>query len=402
MPLKPPQSVSALLLVFGLVSAGCSARRLVAGIEPPFRLGSVYGQPVLFAPSTPETNPNSSGIGVKLEVPSHVASTGADCLAVNGPFHVQMAGKQPASVQIILPSPERWISDFHGLIGPEGDAGADLYGVLAKLDRLQRAGCFGEDDSVIRDFILQSLPIEPRESLFSYYGYRPNRSGLDLRLGMRLKIQRAYLRDSKDGEEGQASAGSGGVSLLYFNVESESDEKIQFRRAGDVRFTPRALGREFRNTGLEMELAGIPVERNYRLVFYTLLVSKEQKLATAVLGASTSSQLDEMDAKLRLRPEDGCKNFSGMEGVACLEFKGLVTVTGQIRVQLNGKSKFVDCGTSVKDLVQENALASLRIQRKFMSSYRDVRFKPGDPDILPLALVAGDRLMWTQTASNPL
>jgi len=401
MPLKPAQNLSALLLLFVLISAGCAARRPGAATEPAFRLGSVYGEPVLFAPTTPESNPNSSGINVKLEVPSHVTSTGASCLAANGPFHIQMEQNHPPSVQIALPSPERWIGDFQGLVDPDGDAVAALYRFLAQLDQLQQAGCFGEGDSVIRDFILQSLPVEPRESLFSYYGYRPNRSGLDLRPGMRLKIQRAYLSAAKNGEEAEASEDSGGVSLVYFDVKSSNDGKIQFRRAGDVRFTPRVLSREFRNTGLETQLAGIPAELKYRLVFYTLLVSKLQKLATAILGASTSSKLDEMDDKLRLRPEDGCKNFAGTGGVACLEFKGLVTVTGQIRVQMNGKSKFVDCGTSVKELVPESSLPSLKIQRKFMSSYRDVRFKPGDTSVLSLALVAGDRLRWSQTAPSP-
>src|SRR5579863_3191049 len=168
MPLKPPQSLSALVLLFALTTAGCSARRPVAATESAFRLGSVYGEPVLFAPSTPETSPNRSGVDVKLEVRSRVASTGADCLAANGPFHVQMAENHPPSVQIALPSPERWIGDFQGLFDPDGDAVAALYRFLAQLEQLQQAGCFGEDDSVIRDFILQSLPAEPRESLFSY------------------------------------------------------------------------------------------------------------------------------------------------------------------------------------------------------------------------------------------
>jgi hypothetical protein len=401
MPLKPSESLSALLLLFVLISAGCAARRPAAAAEPAFRLGSVYGEPVLFAPPTPESDPNGSGINVKLEIPTQVASTGTSCLAANGPFHIQMAESHPPSVQIALPSPERWIGDFQGLFDPEGDAVAALYRFLIQLDQLQQAGCFGEGDPVIRDFIMQSLPVEPRESLFSYYGYRPNRSGLDLRPGMRLKIQRAYIRAARNGEEGQASKDSGGVSTVYFDVKSTSDGKIQFGRVGDVRFTPRMLGREFRNTGLETELAGISLELKYRLVFYTLLVSKEQKLATAILGARTASQLDEMDGKLRLKPGGGCINFAGTRGIACLEFKGLVTVTGQIRVQLNGKSKFIDCGTSLKELVPESALASLRIQRKFMSSYRDVRFKAGDSKMLSLALVAGDRLMWSQSAPSP-
>ena len=85
--------------------------------------------------------------------------------------------------------------------------------------------------------------------------------------------------------------------------------------------------------------------------------------------------------------------------VACVEFSGLVTVTCQIRVELNGKSKLIDWGTRVKDLLANFSRFFSHFTR-FMNSYRDVRFNPGDLSVLSLALVGGDRLRWSKSASG--
>jgi hypothetical protein len=395
--LKSDLSLLALFLMTALTSAGCSARRPIGATGPPFRLESIDGESVLFSPSIPDSNSNNSPIHVTMNVP---ASDGTSCLAEEGPFRVEPARKHADSVQITLPSTERWLGDVNGLVGPDGDAVEALYVVLAKLDQLQQDGCFGGAGSSIRDFIVQSLPMKPPESLFSYYGYRPDRSSLDLKPGIRLKVERAYFGAAKTTEEAHATQNFEGLSTVNFDVESGNDGKIHFRQIGDVRFTPASLKGQVQDAVHESELTGIPPESRFRLVFYTLLVSKEQKLSAAVVGASSASQLDEFDHELRLRPVGGCKNFAAANEVACVEFSGLVTVTCQIRVELNGKSTLIDWGTRVKDLLDRNSLGSLTIQRKFMNSYRDVRFNPGDLSVLSLALVGGDRLRWAKGVSG--
>jgi hypothetical protein len=299
-----------------------------------------------------------------------------------------------------LPSTERWLADVNGLVDPDGNAVEALYVVLAKLDQLQQDGCFRGAGSMIRDFIVQSLPMKPPESLFSYYGYRPDRSSLDLKPGMRLKIERAYFRPAKTTEEAHATQNFAGLSTVNFDVESADDGKIRFHQIGDVRFSPASLKDQVQDESQELELTDILPEFHYRLVFYTLLVSKEQKLSAAIVGASSASQLDEFDHELRLQPLGGCKNFAAAHEVACVEFSGFVTVTSQIRVELNGKSKLIDWGTRVKDLLAKDSLGSLTIQRKFMNSYHDVRFNPADLNVLSLALVGGDRLRWSKGASG--
>ena len=303
------------------------------------------------------------------------------------------------SFQIALPSPERWIADIRGIADPDGDAIASLYDVFAKLDQPRQTGCFANSSSAIREFILQSLPMEPNESLFNYYGYRSSRNGLDLKPRMRLKVERAYLKSAENGEQSQSSDNQEGVSFVYFNLESSSDAAIHFRRDGQPRFTPRSLKNKFQNTGLESELAGLPPELNYRLVFYGLHVPTEQKLSASIIGAGSSSQLDEFERTLRSHPTLGCKNLTDAPAVSCLDFTGWVTATPQIRIELNGKPKFIDCGTPIRDVLPEGALNSLTMQRRFMNSYRNVRFKPGDTNILSLALVGGDRLAWSTPPS---
>ena len=400
MYLRSDLSLLVLFLLTALTSAGCSARRPIGATGPPFRLESIDGESVLFSPSIPDSNSNNSPIHVTMNVLAPDASEGTSCLAEEGPFRVELARKHADSVQITLPSTARWLGDVNGLVGPDGDAVEALYVVLAKLDQLQQDGCFGGAGSSIRDFIVQSLPMKPPESLFSYYGYRPDRSSLDLKPGIRLKVERAYFRAAKTTEEADATQNFAGLSTVNFDVESGNDGKIHFRQIGDVRFTPASLKGQVQDAVHESELTGIPPESRFRLVFYTLLVSKEQKLSAAVVGASSASQLDEFDHELRLRPVGGCKNFAAANEVACVEFSGLVTVTCQIRVELNGKSTLIDWGTRVKDLLAKDSLGSLTIQRKFMNSYRDVRFNPADLSVLSLALVGGDRLRWSKSASG--
>lgn len=160
---------------------------------------------MLFPPSIPESNLNSSAIHLQIDALSSRATPVSDCVAEDGPFRVESAKQHPDSFQIALPSPERWIADIRGIADPDGDAIASLYDVFAKLDQPRQTGCFAKVSSEIRDFILQSLPMEPNETLFNYYGYRSSRNGLDLKPGMRLKVERAYLKSAENGQRSQSS-----------------------------------------------------------------------------------------------------------------------------------------------------------------------------------------------------
>ena len=115
--------------------------------------------------------------------------------------------------------------------------------------------------------------------------------------------------------------------------------------------------------------------------------------------------MDELDRELRAQSDESCKNVATARRVTCVEFDGSVAVSALIKVELNGKPRFLEWGAKIKDVLSKSseveALKTLRFQRRFMNSYYDVRFDPEDSNVLSLALVGGDRLTWSKSSSAP-
>ncbi len=382
---------AALTAVFVLVS--CSARQPIAPASVPFRLESVSGDSVLLTPPVPEGKDEYASI--KLVLKSSPAPPGLHCFAERGHFRVEQEKNEPNSVHITMPSPATWLSDLEGRLGSGGDSGIEaLFTILADLDKLREAGCFPDTKLSIRDFILQSLPMKPTDSLFNYYGYLADWSGLNLTPGMRLKIERAYFRPAEVGEEHSAKLFLG-LSTAHFNLQLASNGKVRFHQKGTARYTPASLTHQLQEGTSDLGVSSIPPERHFRLLFNTYFVPEKHTRSTAIIGATYTSQLDQLDQELRAHPDEDCKNAAATYGAICFGFPGFVTLTPQVKVELNGKTKFVDLGTKIKELLsrsQADALKSLRIQRLFLDSYYDLYFDPADLNVLSLTLVAGDRV----------
>jgi hypothetical protein len=313
---------------------------------------------------------------------------------------VEQGKNGQSSIEIELPSPQRWLSDLEGRTEPDsGEEVRALDVILADVDRLQQEGCFADTTISVRDFILQSIPMRPNESFYNAYGYRVGRSGLDLKPGIRLKIQRAYFRSPGAGEEEHEVQNFLGLSTAYFDVKLATDKKIRFQQAGNIRYSPASLAHLDLEGGRDLGLGSLPQEPSYRLFFYTYFVPEKHKRSAVIIGGRSASMMDELDCQLRARPEKGCNNAAANE-VTCMEFDGFVTLSSQIKVELNGKTKFLEWGAKVKDVLSKNlkveSLKSLRIQRRYMNTYYDVRFDPRDSNVLSLWLVGGDRLTWSK------
>jgi hypothetical protein len=400
MPTKANQTVLSGFLCAVVILVGCSAKKPITSTAAPFRLESLNGDSLLLTPAIPEGHSNNAAVTLTLNSSMRPAA-GTKCSAERGPFRLEQGKNGPDSIQITLPAPERWLSDLEGREEPDGSEDVEaLYAILADLDQLQQKGCFADTEAPIRDLILQSLPMRPSESLFNAYGYRPERGALDLKPGMRLKIERAYFRTAEAGEEEHAAKNFLGVSTIYFAVALSSNSKTRFQQVGKIRYSPASLDRKVRDGSRDLGLNSVPEELHYRLLFYTYLVPKERVLSAVIIGASNASQLDGLDQQLRTLPDAGCKRATATSGVACFEFNGFVTLTSQINVELNGKLKFIDWGARIKDVLSQNSLTSLRIQRRYMNSYYDVRFDPADSNVFSLALVGGDRLSWSKIAPS--
>lgn len=388
-------------LCVSAILVGCAPRRPISSGPASFRLQSLKTGSVLFAPTIPESQAINAPIALMIDGGSSLPSRPTACTAEKGPFRLSLTSDSRAAFQIVLPTPERWLSDLqNGSQANDGDIMETFYSFLADLDRSQLLECFASTNSPIRDYMLQSVPMRPSESLFNAYGYLLERGGLDLKAGLRIKIQRAYFRPAADGEEQHTVKNYLGVSTSNFDVEQASGGKIRFQQVGDIQYSPETFAKNGEEERRDQDLRELPERSHYRLLFYTYIVPKEQDISAAILGAGNAAQLDELERGLRIHLAEGCQTTAEAKSGDCFEFKGFVTVSAQIKVQLNGKSQFVDWGTNLNSVLPKNALKSLRIQRQFMGSYYEVRFNPSNSDVLLLALVGGDRLTWSKGSAS--
>jgi len=288
--------------------------------------------------------------------------------------------------RVVLPAPNRWRTSTIGL--DEIDIIDQLYSFLAAVDQSEHAGCFKTANGQARDSILQNVPTRPSDSLFSAYGYRIERSGVNLKPNLRLKIERAYFSGTERSDKDYI-----GLSNVLFDVTPNSDSSLHFQQTQPIHYSPDSLTQTDREGSRDLAILDLKPRKHYRVLFYSHHVPTDQSFSAALIGSDDSARLDQVEETMRADANASCASATH-DDIQCLEFRGFVTVTVQIPIELNGQPKFVDWSTEVKDVVPSKFSASLKIQRQFANSYYPVQFKPDDPDILDLTLVGGDRLSW--------
>ncbi|MGH9733411.1 MAG: hypothetical protein ACRD8A_02315 [Candidatus Acidiferrales bacterium] len=80
---------------------------------------------------------------------------------------------------------------------------------------------------------------------------------------------------------------------------------------------------------------------------------------------------------------------------------GVASATVEMNVVVNGRRRYFPIGSTVETAManlpsQTGAAAfkTLRIQRLFRGTYRNLRFNSANPEVPKLALFAGDRMSW--------
>lgn len=366
----------------------------------PFRFEAVKGDDsLLLTPAIPSANAGTAPIKLTLKSPPVPPSL--HCSAAEGHFSLEQNDGDRSSMQLTMPSPETWVHTLEVRLDSPSDQGTkELFAILADLDKLQDEGCLTDTKVSIRDLILQSLPMRPDHSLFNGYGYLAGRTGLALKAGMRLRIERAYFRRPEPGQQQHTPQLFLGVSTVYFRV-LDNGGKLRFRQHGITAYRPASLVKRVLDQNLDLALSSIEEENYSRLLFNTLFLPQKQSRPAVIVGAGRSSELDELDEELHAHPEEDCKATAARYGAVCFAFDGDVTVTPQIRVELNGKPTFVDSGTKIKDVLpysDEQTLKSLRLQRQFMHTFYDVEFEPTDSRVLSVALIGNDRVTWSNVS----
>src|SRR5437879_13924625 len=117
---------------------------------------------------------------------------------------------------------------------------------------------------------------------------------------------------------------------------------IRLLQKVSARYTLASLTHRLHEETADLGVSSIPPERHLRLLFNTYFVPEKHTRSTAIIGATYTSQLDQLDKELRAHPDADCKNAAATYGAICFGFPGFVTLTPQVKVELNGKTKFVD------------------------------------------------------------
>jgi hypothetical protein len=352
---------------------------------PSFRLVSIDKISLLLSPAVPPQQPLDTSISFPLTANPNAPPIANTCLVTKGMFRVERDSLD-SDFRVVLPPPNRWRASTIGL--DETDLIDQLYSFLAAVDQSERAGCFTATNGQARDSVLQNVPTRLSDSLFNAYGYRIERSGVNLKPNLRLKVERAYFSSTERSDKNYI-----GLSNVFFNVTTNPDGSLSFQQTQPIHYSPDSLAQTDREGSRDLAILDLKPRKHYRVLFYSHHVPTDQSFTAALIGSDDFARLDQTEEAMRADANASCAS-SIQDDIQCLDFRGFVTVTIQIRIELNGQPKFVDWSTEVKDVVPSNFPDSLKIQRQFANSYYPVQFNPDDPDILDLALVGADRLSW--------
>jgi hypothetical protein len=392
-PVRSARAI-ALTVSLSLASAllfGCAPRKPISSPSPPFsntpsfRLISANKISFLLSPAVPPKHPLDTSISFTIPANADAPLIANTCLITKGMFRVERDSLD-SDFRVVLPAPNRWRTSTIGL--DEIDIIDQLYSFLAAVDQSEHAGCFKTANGQARDSILQNVPTRPSDSLFNAYGYRIERSGVNLKPNLRVKIERAYFSGTERSDKNYI-----GLSNVLFDVTPNSDSSLHFQQTQPIHYSPDSLAQTDREGSRDLAILDLKPRKHYRVLFYSHHVPTDQSFSAALIGSDDSARLDQVEETVRADANASCASATH-DDIQCLEFRGFVTVTVQIPIELNGQPKFVDWSTEVKDVVPSKFPASLKIQRQFANSYYPVQFKPDDPDILDLTLVGGDRLSW--------
>ena len=375
------------LILVSLALSGCAPRKPVTSTAPSFRLESVNDGSLLLSPNIPTQQAPDSPVSFTLDAKTDSTPASDACTTTEGDFRLERSPQNP-NVRVFLPPPKSWL--FGSSSGADENSTIEsLYAFLTDVDRAESAGCFAATQNAqVRDYILQSVPTRPHDSLLNAYGYRIERSGVNLKPNLRLKVERAYFFSSEKSDKNYL-----GVSNVLFDVTTDSEGSLRFQQVHPIQYSPDSLAQTDHEGSRDLGILNLNPQKHYRVLFYTHQVPTDRNFSAALIGANDTARLDSFEQVIRAASDADCSSLNH-DGIECFEFRGFVTVSIQIPIELNGKTQFEDWGTKVEAVVPSKAQKSFKLQRQFAGTYYDLKFTRTDENILDLTLVGNDRLSW--------
>jgi hypothetical protein len=390
------------LILLELCLSACRTARPLTAAPGTYRIAVSGEDHLLLSPPVPLNYAESDVIRLKLDV--RVVRRNGSC-SVEGPgLRLAPGANKGDGLVLSLPSLKTWREKLLAAQSPSrSDAflkeiGTFFDGVRA----LEKNGCLPAGTALpIRDLILASLPIRPDQGLFAGYGYWAGKGAMDLRPGLRLEIERAYYRDTDVSAAAKTLANYIGTSTATYDVVEKHARSIQFHLNG-VEDKPQELAKrhdrgipDFR---LERLAGAAPF---YRLLLASDFVPERIKRSALLVGSSSVDRINAVTSQFQAHHGLGCADLAQGPDVLCVEFDGEVSVSPQVQVVVNGKTRFVSWGSNIKRVLGDQTgeqiattMKTLRAERLFDLRYSEIQFPRDDDGILDLTLVGGDRVSW--------
>ncbi len=307
------------------------------------------------------------------------------CSISDGMFRLSLTGAPSPRWLAVLPSFQAWQAaarrrEFRG----------QLENLLDQIDGLEQRGCLSAVQSArLQEAAAESVPETASQSLYDQYRLGSLRGFVDLKPGMRLKIQRDHT----------ASSGAFlSMSTIDYDTAQGARATLKFEPARGEAMEKSRYGAEDRSPDLTLtrQASGMLYSR---LLYLGLFVPQNLGYPAFIISSRTRRRLNAITRRVAAQTGRGCPSGIPSQEARCLAFRGSVTVSVQLRVVANGKPRFIQPGDTVRGLLEAihesrclRAVQNLHIARRFMGRLTPAVFDPSSYLVLNLPLFAGDRI----------
>jgi len=367
------------LLAFAL-AAGCGP-----ALTGKFRLVTLDGELVVVPPPYGEKS-SSKPAAVAVPVPAQSRPghfTG--CSFQSRLFRVAAPSTRSRPWRVTLPSLNQWLE------AERTDTFRKEFGdFLDKIETLETRNCMpAESARMLAEWMRESVPMKNDEALFYRYDIGPGQGFIDLEPQMKLGIERAVY-----GPNGKFA----GTQAAAYELSRDSVGRLKFQSLPAPPAPDRLQARDPSTPDLTLaeRVRGFPY---YRLFYLGDFAPKESNYEAMLVGTRSRGRMEEVTAPLRRRTASICPQDSAAGPVDCHLFQGVVTVTAEIGVTVNGNPVFGVPGRTVSDALSALRLSDclerrrgLRVERQYLLGYAPVTSAVGSGSILEAQVFAGDRI----------
>jgi len=382
-----------------LLLANCTPHPRVVPPGTQFKIVHVQNHGLILPPPVSDL---PRGEPFSFKFPVALGASRNPCSETNDLFNIHVDRKS-RQLAITLPSLIIWQSILPLWEQPDQtETHQKIAAILNAPQLLESQGCLSADSAVtLRQILRDAIPARPGLDLDPSYGSNSAGLGLELKSGVRLKVQRAHFKSPPPAAGERSITDLAGISTVYYECVLDSRERIGFGKP-TIQFdsdTLRArLAKGWEDTQFARQARPEPI---YRLFLLTSFVKKRLKRSALVLGASGVRQMQLLDRQIAANPAIGCEE---LKGAACVSFEGDVTVSSEIRVNINGTPAYLDWGTTVRTAMrkfQAEKATGVSLRRAFHGKLLPVVADPKvEGSLENTALVAGDELSWTIEAAK--